>query len=53
MQAAQPVAQVVVDPYIAAQAQQQLRGALQPLPAEILDKSSECPVCLESTACQK
>ena len=53
MQAAQPIAQVVVDPYLAAQALQQLRATLLPPAAESLDKSTECPVCLESTPCQK
>lgn len=54
MQAAQRVApQVVVDPYLAAHALQQLRGTLLPMTAESLEKSAECPVCLESTPCQK
>ncbi|KAK9865450.1 hypothetical protein WJX84_012271 [Apatococcus fuscideae] len=53
MLAAQPIAQVVVDPYLAAQALQQLRAALLPMTTESLDKSTECPVCLEATPCQK
>lgn len=54
MQAAQHAApQVPVDPYLAAHALQQLKATLLPMTAENLDKSAECPVCLESTPCQK
>ena len=53
MQAAQPIAQVVVDPYLAAQALQQLKLTLLPLPPETSAKSTECPVCLETVPCHR